>query len=425
MYRYANNTGVESLSWLSDGQLLAVGCQKRNVQIYDLRVSGTNAPPISVFAHSEAVSGIVSDGNCPTKSVFATFGKNAGEPVKIWDARMMDSSLGEIRVVSSFGGGSDVGVSAIAWSVARPGVLSVAVGNSIRTYDTKTPGSRSLPVGVSYLDGSDEDESFVQDIAFQPQIFCGGKRSSVILPADDTTLDYNSNPFEFYPHRSLVVSSKGQIEVMPESHAAPLAVSKRDGRVAHGLGGNVWVGPTTDGPSAMEGKLLFASEDISSRMMRRARCLHAFRYSTNASDNVRMLEEEKAVLLSQQRLHLQSSSRKKSSSLQPIDFHNALSDIDQLIRSWRWIAHVESLSSEQRGDDNINSNNSSMNFSSSHSGFATDETPWQAKGLIDAGVMKLLRMSSRDVADENNNWMDNKSTSDTLSCDEYDSPMRR
>ncbi|EED88181.1 hypothetical protein THAPSDRAFT_269896 [Thalassiosira pseudonana CCMP1335] len=37
--------------------------------------------------------------------------------------------------------------------------------------------------------------------------------------------------------------------------------------------------------------------------------------------------------------------------------------------------------------------------------------------------MKLLRMSSRDVADENNNWMDNKSTSDTLSCDEYDTAL--
>ena len=35
------------------------------------------------------------------------------------------------------------------------------------------------------------------------------------------------------------------------------------------------------------------------RMMRRARCFHASQYSTDAGDNVRMLEEEKEQILAQ------------------------------------------------------------------------------------------------------------------------------
>eukprot|EP00804_Cyclotella_cryptica_P030241 CCRYP_017117-RA/>CCRYP_017117-RA protein AED:0.04 eAED:0.04 QI:260/1/1/1/0.83/0.85/7/841/1309 len=420
-YKYAHNTGVESVSWLLDGQLLAVGSQKRNLQLYDLRVSGTNAPPVSVFAHSEAVSGIVPDVSCPTKSVFASFGCNAGEPVKIWDARMMDSTIGEIRA----GPNSGMGVSAIAWSPERAGFLSIAIGGTIRTYDTKAPGSRSLPVEVSYI-GGDED-SFLQDIAFQPQVFCGAKPSSVLFPkggVDTSALEQGAvNPFEFYPNRILVVSSKGDTDLVPESCVAPLAVSKRDGRIAHSLGSYVWIGDTTEGPSAMEGKMLITTEDISARMMRRARCLHSFRYSTDASANVKMLEDEREQLLQQFHCDHQQHDEQPNRS----DFDGALADINQLTRLWRWIALVEDLCRiEQREgeDNNINLNNSSMNFGSSHSAY-TDESSWTAKGLQDAGVLKLLRLSSRDSPDDNTHWMDSKSTSEVLCCDEFDSPMRR
>ena len=168
---------------------------------------------------------------------------------------------------------------------------------------------------------------------------------------------------------------------------------------------------TRSGPLAMEGQSIL-SEDISARMMRRARCFHASRYSTDASDNVRMLEEEKEQILSQERDRLNSQEQNKSSAR---DFHRVISNIDQLLHCWRWIALVEYLSIDQRGGGNDNE--------MIHS---EDVTSWPAKGLIDAGVLKLLRMSSRDVpTEESNNWMDTKSTSDSLFCDVFDSPMRR
>ena len=394
-YRYAHNSGVQSLAWLSDlGQILAVGCTKRNVQLYDLRISGTNAPPTSVFAHTDAVHGIVPDMTCPTMSTFATFGRNVGEPVKIWDARMMDSTITEITPQNG-------GVSSVAWSYARPGVLSIAIGDSIRNYDTRSPGSRSLPVGVSYLDAASaddaEDDVFIQCLAYQPQFF------------DTEASSSDTNPFEYYPHRKLAVTSQGQIQVIPELYTAPLSISKRDGRVASCLGGTVWIGPTTDnnGPSSI------LTEDISARMMRRARCFHDTRYSTDANDNVRMLEEEKEHILAQK----SDKSLQQSSASNSHEFNQNIANIDMLAHCWRWIALIEHLSIEQRSETNTG-----------HSTSIEDDTfAWPAKGLIDAGVMKLLRMSSRrDNQDESGNpFMDTKKMSDTLFCDVFDSPMRR
>ena len=218
IFKFAHNTGVESVSWLSDGELLAVGSQKRSIQLYDLRMSGTNAPPISVFAHSEAVAGIVPDMSCPTKNTFASYGRNAGEPVKIWDARMMDSTIGEIRA-GPCSSDANLGVSAVAWSsLERQGFIIISVGDTIKTYDTKAHGSRSLPVEVSYVSG---DYNFLQDLA----------------------------PFQIghSPDRMLAVTSNGDTAVLPASHIAPLSISNRDGRIAHALGGNVWVGSAAEG----------------------------------------------------------------------------------------------------------------------------------------------------------------------------------
>jgi len=364
-----------------EGQILAVGCQRRHVQLYDLRVSGTNASPISVFAHTDAVSGIVPDDCCPTKTVFATFGRNVGEPVKIWDARMMESTLGEIRVPTH-----GVGISAVAWSNERPGELAIAVGDSIRTFYTRAPGSRALPVNVSYV-GSGDEELNLRCLAFQPQ--------------SDRPTTASKDQVGFYPHRILTVTSRGEVSIIPESQVAPIAISKRDGRIAHALGDMVWVGATTEGPSAMEGDVAFANEDVSSRMMRRAICLHDVKYSTDARNNVKMLEEEKEQLCAQRRVQLSKEKSQKSAE----DFNETSRNVEQLIHSWRWIALIEYLSSEQKGEEN-------------------SEDVWPAKGLIDAGVMKLLRMSSREAADDGSS-ADNKSKSVTLFCDVYDSPSRR
>jgi hypothetical protein len=176
------------------------------------------------------------------------------------------------------------------------------------------------------------------------------------------------------------------------------------------------------GPSAMEGKILLAFEDISARMMRRARCLHSSRYSTDTLANIKMLEDEKTQLISEHKNYI---AHPKTQMHTP-DFNATLTNINQLTRLWRWVALVEELCrlDQRDGEDIVNSNNSSLNFSSSHSGYMTEET-WTARGLHDAGILKLLKMSSRDGPDDNTNWMDSKSTSDILLCDEYDSPMRR
>jgi hypothetical protein len=113
-----------------------------------------------------------------------------GEPVKIWNARL-DSTLGETVVPYQ----TNMGVIAIAWSIARPGVLSISVGDSIRNYVTRSPGSRALPVGVSYLDNDDVDDDsgagggaslFVQYLAYQPQFFRGDSSSSTYLNSSNT-----------------------------------------------------------------------------------------------------------------------------------------------------------------------------------------------------------------------------------------------
>lgn len=377
LYRFAHNNGVESLSWLKEGQLLAVGCQKRHLQLYDLRMSGTNAAPISVFAHTDAISGIVPDDCCPTKTVFATFGRNPGEPVKIWDARMIkDSTLGEIRVPG--------GISTVAWSNERPGELAIAVGDSIRTFYTRAPGSRALPVNVSYV-GNGDKELNLQCLAFQP--------------TSERPTTTTKEQVGYYPHRILAVTSQGEVNVIPESQVAPIDVSKRDGRIAYGFGDTVWAGKTTEGPSAMEGDLEFANEDVSSRMMRRATCLHDVRYSTDAKNNVMKLEEEKEQLFVQRRIQLSQ----ERSQISDDDFTETLRNLEQVLNSWRWIALIEYLCFEQKGDDT--------------------EDFWPAKGLIDAGVMKLLRMTSREAAD-NGGPPDNLSRSTTLFCDVYSSPQR-
>lgn len=63
--KLSHNTPVASLAWVLDGQTLAVGTQSRNIQLYDMRVTGTNAPPLSAFAHNFGVHGIEVDPNKP------------------------------------------------------------------------------------------------------------------------------------------------------------------------------------------------------------------------------------------------------------------------------------------------------------------------------------------------------------------------
>lgn len=222
IFKYAHNTPVSSLSWLSSGNHLAVGSQNRVIQLYDLRVKGTQ--PTSIYAHSDAVAGIESD---PFRSnVFATFGRGLKEPVKLWDARRMDACLGEIKM------GDEEAVSAAAWAIQpnRAGMLTLAVGDVLKTYDTSASGSRPVLVGLRH---SPPD---IQSMAFVPTVSRQG---------ESNVTDSESNS-DFYPHRMLAVPDDGVIQDIPIFQAAPLDIS-RDGRIGFCLGRNAWIGAEGDG----------------------------------------------------------------------------------------------------------------------------------------------------------------------------------
>lgn len=159
----------------------------------------------------------------------------------------------------------------------------------------------------------------------------------------------------------------------------------------------------------MERRPTLAYEDVSARIMRRARCSESSRYSTNAGENIQTLEEEKEKML-----------RGKDVSPKGA-FQDFLSDVDELLQCWRWIARVEGLSSNQRNTIHENGNEV---FNNNDHDMSID---WNAKGLNDAGVLKILRMTSRDFTENegSNNWMDTKSMSETLFCYVFDSTMRR
>ena len=99
------------------------------------------------------------------------------------------------------------------------------------------------------------------------------------------------------------------------------------------------------------------------------------------------------------------------------NFFKSISNIDQLLRCWRWIALVENHSIEQRNQNEFN-----------EVAHPTDDiASLFAKGLVDAGITKLLRMTNNDVYDEGNKslMLDTKVTSNTLFCNYFDGPSRR
>jgi WD40 repeat protein len=220
LFRLAHNVGVSSLSWVEGGQLLAVGTQVKNVQLYDLRASGTNAPPISFAAHRDDVSGIEADPSRP--SIFATFSKTPGESVKLWDLRKPDTFLSEIKVNVAVPGSSKLSsstVSAISWNQINSGSLCIAAGDLLRYYDTNV--SKPILTKVTHMNEP------VQSIAF---------RSKEISPTVHM-------PFE----RMIVVNMTGEVNDIPLEQLSPLAICHRDGRIIHAFGHNMWIYPSVKG----------------------------------------------------------------------------------------------------------------------------------------------------------------------------------
>jgi hypothetical protein len=245
MSKLCHNAPVASLAWLDDGQTLATGGQWRNVQLYDMRVSGTNAPPISAYAHNFGVHGIEVDPH--RSNLMATFCRSVGEPVKLWDIRRMDSVVSEIKPKPPSNDNSETPVvSSIKWSNLEPGTLSIAIGTSVQDYETSS-GSRPVLCRVSHVKKGQQ----IVDIA----LYDGHSNlSSAELGTGGVgTGESRSHSTRLisglYSRRMLAVLEDRTVCDMAKHTNAPLAISRRDGRLAHALGPTLWVGPTNEGAS--------------------------------------------------------------------------------------------------------------------------------------------------------------------------------
>lgn len=338
----------------------------RNLHLYDLRISGTTAAPNATWAHSDAVNGIAVVPSRP--EVIATFGQTAGEPVKMWDTRRLDTAVGEIKISSGNA------VEAIEWSQQFPGNLSVALGDSVQTYDTSA--SLSRPVLAKQC----RAELPIMDFALYPHV----TRNMNNNEAGDNEHTQQQGVSELFRNRMLVVLADKSVKDMATNTTAPLAISRRDGCLAHAFDGALWVEPSWKGPSAMGHPTALTTEDVSARMMRRAKCSRTARYSMNAALNLQMLSEEEDELGDM------------------VDSQGMLPPIQMLIRLWSWIERIE-------------------RFCNQREMYGTEK--WPGKGLADSGVMRLLQFD-QEVSD-NTTHKDAVVLDEALSIDVYDSQQRR
>ncbi|GKY98820.1 hypothetical protein MPSEU_000838100 [Mayamaea pseudoterrestris] len=375
LFKLSYQMGVASLEWvLEDGHTLAVGGQLRNLQLYDVRIGTSQqqfqqTPIMSVYAHNFGVHGIERDPFRPWQ--FATFCRAANEPVKLWDARMMDTVVSEIKVTGQGNSMTDMNISqntasitAVQWSATEAGKIAVGVGDVVHEYDTLSSASRSVHVNTTYLEDSVLDFCLYP---FSAPVPCNEPITSGHLMA------------ELFPNRLVAVTTDRKVVSAARTTVAPVAISPRDGRIVHSFGRALWIGSPSDGPSAMESLRIQSDEDISSTMMRRARCQHVAKYSMVASSNIKVLAEDGLVAESSLSLPTRAA----------------------LLRLWSWIERVEALCSEAAVED-----------------LWADGAAWHAKGLIGAGAWRLIH-------EDHGKEVDVEVFSDNLACLTYDSPGRR
>lgn len=203
----------------------------------------------------------------------------------------MDSSTSEIKAIGLASGklseyvNDQAKVQTVRWSAAEPGVLSVAIGNSVQDYDTYS-GSRPVLIRASHA------KQDILDFALSSNsssiLLDGGAKFDMALPDRLSTALYSRRMIAVLSDRSLRDLEKN-------GGSSPVAISRRDGRLVHTLGSTVWVGSTTSGPAAMEKSEAGTDEDISATMMRRARCFRVSRYSMNTSQNIKVSAQTAAV----------------------------------------------------------------------------------------------------------------------------------
>ena len=303
----------------------------RNFQVFDIRSDQPASQPVTVYAHPSSVY-IRPDPFQPNQ--FATFSRGAAEPVKLWDARRIDSSVGEIKWTTTFH--TNDSVSEVRWSPLLEGQITVAVGDALYDYDT----SSSRPLQTGMVSTTRNVKSFCLYPYGRP-----GESSSVTANVNTPTRTATSTPTvprieELYHNRAVVCYTDRTVRDLAKHRIAPVGISKRDGRMVKALGRDVWIGRTDDGPAAMESLKIRPNEDVSATMMRRARCLHVARYSMDTASNIKLLSEDGLV----------AESNKEVSPTR-----------ESLLRLWTWVDRMESL-------------------------FAEDDGSWPVQSLVEAGA---------------------------------------
>ena len=282
-----------------------LGSQLRNFSVYDLRSEQPASQPMSIYSHPSGVY-VRPDPYKPYQ--FATFSKGAAEPVKVWDARRVESCVGEIKYWNHHEKVSDV-----QWSPLQEGNLTLAVGDALYDYDTSA--SRPMQTGMVSTD------DFIKNFCLYPfakTATNGGNEAGVGSEAETDTPPVS----DMYHNRAIVCFSDGTVHDVAKHRIAPLGISKRDGRLAQTLGAVLRISSTADGPSAMESLLIRPDEDVSATMMRRARCFHVARYSMDTNSNIKLLSEDGLVAASDNEV---SPTR------------------ESLLRLWIWVDRMESL----------------------------------------------------------------------------------
>ncbi|KAG7362787.1 zinc-ribbon like family protein [Nitzschia inconspicua] len=416
LQKLCHNTPVASMAWMMDGQTLVVGSHQRTVHLYDMRVeAGTNAPPLSAHVHESGVHGIEVDPHRPY--LMATFCRGVGEPVKLFDIRRMEKAVSEIKITSSMSQESSSllnpshrtqqsKVEAIHWSMLEPGILSIAAGDFVQHYDTSS-GARPVLVKVNHCRGGTivkdlalyrgkNEKAFDEAASLGDMVSRKGSNESTQHEDDVATsatiVDVSDRLVRMlYPRRMLAVLGDRTIQDIPTDHVAPVAISRRDGRLVHALGPHLFMGAPDVGPAGMEKTTISTDEDdISAVMMKRARCIQASAYSMDPESNIKLLSAE-ISMEGRTTERLPSQSTKYSNR--------------ELIRLWSWIDRVEALSFQDVED-------------------LDNENIWTAKGLLDAGTWHLLEIETSASGDSVESHVE-VSLSETLGCNVYDSTSRR
>lgn len=143
---------ISTLSWLpQDTHMLALGNLQGWVKVYDTRAPDRESPALSIAAHianrAKRIRGIRCDPR--NSNAMATFSDYAGEPVKVWDLRMVASANTKLAtqctVVPYYNHElqyvSQSSTIEVVWSRMQENVVAIGTtaSKSISLYDVSTP----------------------------------------------------------------------------------------------------------------------------------------------------------------------------------------------------------------------------------------------------------------------------------------------